>query len=164
MLQSSLFSTGPVFRRSGRKLIIRTSRVARWLSLGMVNRKVVIDPDRKRVRIEDRFMWFRPTYDSYSFDLITGVSFHLNNGLRNEGFTEDGMEAYSLGLKMYGADAPNIHLFRFLGEGPFINKGPLPDWFYWYQALTDIRGTQEEDARHFVTVLSRVLNKPIVRL
>lgn len=65
-------------------------------------------------------------------------------------------------MKLYGASNSDVHLFWFVGEGRFTNRGPLPDWVYWYEGLTDVCGIHEEDARHFVTALGWVMNKPNV--
>jgi hypothetical protein len=67
-----------------------------------------------------------------------------------------------VGLKLYGQSDPDVHLFRFVGEGRMSNNGPLPDWVYWYEDLTDIVGTHEEEAQHFVKALGWVFMKPIV--
>jgi hypothetical protein len=163
MLQLSLFSNGPTFRKKGRKLIVTSSRLTRLLSLGLFNRTMTVDPDRKVIVVRDQRFWFDERVERYPFDLITGVSFHLG-GLNHDPslFTSDRLESYSVGLKLYGQSDPDVHLFRFVGEGRMSNNGPLPDWVYWYEDLTDIVGTHEEEAQHFVKVLGWVLMKPIV--
>jgi hypothetical protein len=163
MLQSSLFSTGPEFRMKGRKLIVRTSPVARSLTLGLLDRTMTVDPDKKRVRVRDRRFWFGARVETYPFDLITAISYHLSSANHSGSvYSNNSVEAYAVGLKLYGYANPDVHLFRFIGEGRFSNNGPLPSWVYWYESLTDICGTHEEKAQMFVTALGWVLNKPIV--
>src|SRR5688500_18163768 len=137
MWQSRLFSVGPTFRRRGRRLIVRSSPITRGLSLGLVNRTVVFDPDRRAVTVRDRRYWVGERGERYLFDLITGVSFHLLRGIDHDPavFGSDRVEAYAVGLTVYGAGDPDVHLFWFVGEGRFANTGPLPDWVYWYQGL-----------------------------
>lgn len=163
MLQSSLFSAGPEFRKRGRNLVVRTGAAVRRLSLGLLDRTMTVDPDKKVIRVKDRRFWFGEHTEKYPFDLITGVSFGYGSMSSDDSpFTENPMESYSVGLKLYGLPDPDVHLFRFVGEGRFRNTGPLPDWVYWYESLTDICGTHEEQARQFVTALAWVLGKPIV--
>ena len=164
MFRSSLFSNGPTFRKKGRKLIVRSSRLTRFRSLGLFNRTMTVDPDRKVIVVRDRRFWFDERVERYPFDLITGVSFHLLQGLNHDPsiFTSDRLESYAVGLKLYGQSDPDVHLFRFVGEGRMSNNGPFPDWVYWYEDLTDIVGTHEEAAQHFVKALGWVLMKPIV--
>lgn len=163
MFRSSLFSNCPTFRKKGRKLIVTSSRLTRWISLGLFNRTMTVDPDRKVVIVRDLRFWFDERVERYPFDLITGVSFHLGGFNHDPSiFTSDRLESYSVGLKLYGQTDPDVHLFRFVGEGRMANHGPLPDWVYWYEDLTDIVGNHEEEAQHFVKALGWVLMKPIV--
>lgn len=168
MFQSSFFSVAPEIRRRGRKLVVRTAREARVLSLGAVDREVVIDPDRRVVLIRDRGWWSRHT-DRIPFDLIEAVTYELRDawsnvdGPGNWMSKSDPAERYAVGLKLHGMYDPHVHLFWFVGEGRCRNHGPLPDWLYWKDAVLDFQGTQEEDSRRFVTVLGNVLNKPVER-
>jgi hypothetical protein len=152
-------------RRRGRRLVIHSNLITRVASLGLSAREVVVDPDRRVLTVRDRRWWVGKRVERFPFDLITAVSFHFLGGLNHSGsvFTSDRVEAYAVGLKVYGAADPDVHLFWFAGEGRFTNTGPLPDWVYWYEALADVCGTHEEDARQFLTALARVMNKPVVR-
>ena len=164
MWQSRLFSVGPQFHRRGRRLLIRSSAVTRALSLGLLNRTVTVDPERKVLTVRDKRLWFRSRTERYPFDLVTAVSFSFLRGIAHDStaFGSDRVEAYAVGLKLYGTAEPDVHLFWFVGEGRFTNNGPLPDWVYWYESLTDVCGTHEEEAQQFVTCLAWAMNKPIV--
>ena len=164
MWQSNLFSVGPQFRKRGRRLFIRTSPITRVLSLGLINRTVIVDPDRKILTVRDKRFWFGSRIERYPYDLVTAVSFNFLRGIDHDStaFGSDRVEAYAVGLKLYGSANPDVHLFWFVGEGRFTNNGPWPDWVYWYESLTDVCGTHEEEAQHFVTTLGWAMNKPIV--
>jgi hypothetical protein len=164
MLQSAAFSVGPQFRRRGRKLIVRTNPRTRVLTLGLSDRTMVVDPDRRVLTVRDRRFWFGNRVERYPFDLIAAVSFHLRSGFDRDSslFTTDRTEGYAVGLKLHGTADPDVHLFWFVGEGRMTNVGPLPDWVYWLDSLTDVCGTHEEEAQQFVTALGWVLKKPLV--
>jgi hypothetical protein len=74
-----------VKRRRKRRLIIRSSRVTRILSLGLIDRTVTVDPDKQVVTVRDRRFWFGSRVEKYPFDLITAVSFHFLRGLDHSG-------------------------------------------------------------------------------
>ncbi len=57
-------------------------------------------------------------------------------------------------LKLHGGG--DVHLFSFYGEGEFENVGPLPDWLYWQEYLFDLSGTQTQESRAYVELLSRM--------
>jgi FAD/FMN-containing dehydrogenase len=165
MFQSSWFSVGPRVRRRGRRLVIRSGRATRIASLGLSDRTVVVDPDRRDITIRVRRFWFGRRADRIPFDLIAAVTFHFLASPNHDAtvFAADRVEAYAVGLRLHGASDPDVHLFWFVGEGRVTNTGPFPDWVYWYQAVSDVCGTHEEEAQQFITALSRVVNKPIVR-
>jgi hypothetical protein len=70
-------------------------------------------------------------------------------------------DVYSVGLKLRGGE--QVLLFRFYGEGDFVNDGPWPDWFYWDDMIeAQISKTnQEGESRAFAEVISGFLGVPV---
>ncbi len=169
--RSSGLSFGPTVRQSGRRLVVRTGRRVRWLTVGLADRTVVVDPDKRVVRVCNRRWWMSEQTDKYPFDLIAGVTFGLPGWWASNpaaypyvGVTDTSeYEVYSVGLRLYGYADGDVHLFRFAGAGYSVGVGAsMPLWFSWYQALGGVSGTHEAQAHRFVDALAGVIGKPIV--
>lgn len=159
---SSLFSLGPKISREGRRLVARTSVPVLLLTLGLSYKRVVVDPAARAVTIERRFAGVFRTERRIPFDAIDAIVYQYGdlNPTTALGFTGDAVDRFAVGLRLRGSPYP-VHLFSFVGEGSFQNTTIWPDWFYWEELAFDMRGTQEEESKVFVTLLEQVMKKPI---
>ena len=160
---SRLFSFGPrIFKENDQLHAVTGWRV--WLmTLGLANRLVIVDPVKKVLRIHDRILWFIPKARRFKFDHIRAVAYGYSdaNSFGGFNFVRDTYDFFSVGIKLHGDSDIHQHLFRFFGEGSFVNEGPFPDWWYWEEYLTDVAGTQESESRRFVDLLYRMTRTTI---
>jgi hypothetical protein len=70
-------------------------------------------------------------------------------------------DLFTVGLLLKGGE--QVTLFRFYGQGGFVNNGILPDWMYWDEYLVSpyTQGNQESDSLMFADLLSRMIGVPI---
>ena len=135
-----------------------------WLlSLGLVNRRVVVDPEDRVIRVFDHVLWVFPRTRRYRFDQIRAISYGYSDVVAFGGFNlvRDSYDLFTVGLKLHDESDPYRHLFRFWGDGTFVNDGPTPNWWYWQEYLWDAEGTQESESRHFVDLLFRMTKTTI---
>ena len=59
-------------------------------------------------------------------------------------------------------DDSELRLFNFIGDGTFTNDGPWPDWMHWDEYVFDISGSQENESRVFVDVLSTLIDVTVI--
>jgi hypothetical protein len=74
------------------------------------------------------------------------------------GLAHDAYDVFKVGLRLYGkgGDDEHWHLFRFQGDGSWVNDSGWPDWMYWPDYLLDARGMQQSESRCFVELLARM--------
>jgi hypothetical protein len=157
-----LFSICPRVRKRKGKLVACTALRLRILTLGALYREVVIDPRQQVVRLRRRYFWFWRRAERIPFALVTAVTYgYSGTGGAGDWWrgATDTKDAFSVGLRLDGLE--EIHLFWFLGDGPFTNYGPLPDWLYWNEYLYDPRGMQETESRAYAEALSRLIGVPV---
>jgi hypothetical protein len=150
-------SVGPRIRKERGRLIATTSWYHRIITLGLVLRKVIIDPDRKLVVIRNRYAWFFTGTTKVPFRFVKAITYGYHD-VNPEGWwawTHDSADVFKVGLKLI--DLERVHLFRFYGEGTFTNNGPMPDWMYWPEYLFDVAGDQESQSRAFVELLAKMI-------
>jgi len=161
-LISRLFSICPRVRKSEGKLVACTALRLRILTLGALYREVVIDPKQRIVRIRRRTFWSWRRTEQIPFALVTAVAYGYSGtgGVGDwwRGAT-DTLDAFRVGLRLDGLE--EIHLFWFLGDGPFSNYGPLPDWLFWNESQNHPRGTQETESCAYAETLSRLIGVPV---
>jgi hypothetical protein len=160
---SSLFSFGPKISRDGKKLVARTSVPVLLLTLGLAWKRVVVDPDARTVTITSRFLFgLIPTERRIPFDSVDVITYDYGdlNPTTALGFTGDAIDRFAVGLKLHG-ERVHTHLFSFTGDGSFQNESIWPDWMYWEEMAFDMRGTQEEESKVFVSLLEKMLKRSI---
>ena len=135
----------------------------RLLLLGLVYRKVVIDPAKRVVAVSSRSLWLFRKEHKIPFAQIDAVTYGYEDASPDQilSFAHDSFDWFTVGLRM--KDRSEIRLFNFVGEGSFINDGPLPDWMYWDQSLFDVSGSQQKESRVFVDLLSKIIGVSVVR-
>ena len=161
-IHSRLFSICPEVRKRKGKLVASTSLGLRILTLGALYREVVIDPHHQMIRLKRRTFWFFRRAERIPFALVSAVTYgYMGTGGEGDWWrgARKTQDVFSVGLRLAGLE--EIHLFWFVGEGPFTNDGPFPDWLYWQEHLFDLRGTQESESRAYAETLSRLIGAPI---
>jgi hypothetical protein len=156
-IETSWLSVCPRIESRDGQLIGTTSGWVRFLSLGLLSRRVVVDGDERLVQIVDRRLWFFRRTRTYFFGELSAVTYGYEHlgwlGLFSPG--SDGLDRFVVGLKPAGRD--EVRLFNFVGEGTFTNQGDLPDWWYRYEYAWDWAGTQEGESRLYARLLSKMV-------
>jgi hypothetical protein len=157
-LASRLFSIGPRFSKDRGVLRAVTGWRVWLLTLGLANREVIVNPDRQVILIRDRRFWFFPSKKTIKFSHIRAIAYGYSdqNDFGALNLARDTFDVFRVGLKLHGDYDNYQHLFRFMGEGSFVNDGPLPDWFYWEDYLFDLEGTQTAESKLFVELLMKM--------
>jgi hypothetical protein len=148
-------------RRKGR-LLATTAWRLRVLTLGMLYRQVIVDPQEQVVIVRRRYAWFFKRARRIPFHWIKAIGYGYSDVSAGNAFgawTYKPVDNYTVQLKLHGGG--DVHLFYFYGDGAFTNDGPLPDWFYWEDYLFDLSGTQTQESRAFVELLSKMTGAPI---
>jgi hypothetical protein len=157
-----LLAICPRIRKEESRIVATTAWRARLLLLGLLYRKVVIDPVKRRLCISSRSLWLIRRERRIPFSKIEAVTYGYEDWSPDQilAFAHDSFDCFSVGLRLM--DQSQIHLFHFLGEGTFGNDGPLPDWMYWEEFAWDVSGSQEKESRGFVELLSRMIGVSVV--
>ena len=151
----------PGIRADEHRLTASTSWIVRIVALGFLLRHVIVDRRSQTVTIEQRTGWFFRRQQVIRFAEIIAVTYGYEDvnpfGLFST--THDALDRYVVGLRVGGRD--EVPLFFFLGDGVFTNDGPMPDWWYWDEYITDFTGTQERESKLFVQLLSKLIGVEI---
>jgi hypothetical protein len=160
-LAFGLFSLCPRIRKADDHLVAATGWRVRLLTLGLLYKRVTVDPDKKVVTVYRRNGWFFTRTRQIPFGSIATVTYGYSDVSGNSSWSwaHDSTDLFTVGLRLQ--DRKQIHLFSFFGDGTFTNDGPLPDWCYIEQYLTDISGTQEKESKVFVDMLSKMVGAPV---
>jgi hypothetical protein len=147
----------PRIRKSKGKLVARTCVLAGVLSLGLLLRRVVVDPKHKRVTVSRRLFWFFAKRVVIPFKHVESVVYSYEdwNAGTDWGWAGHTTDQFRVALKLIGGE--EVHLFHFVGEGSFVNNSPFPDWMYWDQYVFDYSGDQVGASRAFAEVLKKMM-------
>lgn len=160
MWYSKAYANCPRIFKSKGKLVAKSSFYQRVITLGLLNRKVIVDPSRRTITISRSLFWFFRPRRRISFDLIRAVTYGYQDWNADSwDWGHKAEDLFKVGLRLH--DRSEIHLFYFYGEGEFTNQGPLPDWIYWTRYQLDVAGTQGSESRLFAESLSKLIGVPI---
>jgi hypothetical protein len=161
-LFSRLFSICPRVSKRGRRLVASTAWRLRLLTLGWLQRKVLVDPKKQEVMIQRRYFWAFPRRRRVHFRAVEAVTYGYQDWAPGASlvWAHDSVDLFSTGIRLHGGE--ELHLFYFYGDGTFSNDCPLPDWLYWEDYLLDLSGTQERESRAFVELLSKMIGVSVV--
>lgn len=156
-----MLSLCPRVRKTGGKLMATTAWRLRLCMLGLLYREVVVDPKEAVVVVRRRLFWLFRRGKRYPFRSIQAVTYGYKDMTADFAAMggRDTQDWFSVGLRL--ASGREIHLFHFWGDGAFTNDGPLPDWFYWAEYLTDMTGTQEQESKLFACLLGKMIGCPL---
>ncbi|HWA83564.1 MAG TPA: hypothetical protein VG820_09035 [Fimbriimonadaceae bacterium] len=157
---SRLVAVRPRVSKAGNKLVAVSDWRSQLWSIGFGGRRLVVDPALKTVRVVFRRFWFVRTSRRIEFDWVSEVIYGYNEVSPGWGaYRED--DLYTVGLKLKNGD--ELTLFRFFGEGDFVNNTVWPDWMFWDDFLIAnyTRGPQERESLLFADLVSRMIGVPI---
>jgi hypothetical protein len=145
-----------IYKRHG-KLVARTSVLACLLCLGLIFRRVTVEPKKAKVFLTRRHFWFFARTQHVPFRFIQAIIYRYGDMSGTHDLASAGktFDVFTVGLRL--SDLTEVHLFRFLGSGAFVNESCWPDWLYWENYVTDLSGAQEEESRAYVELLRRMI-------
>jgi hypothetical protein len=150
---SRLRSLGPRLSRQDEQLLAVTCWRVWLMTLGLSNRRVIVDPEKKVIRIQGRILWFFARKKRVKFEHIRAIAY---------GYTDVGsLDIYTVGLKLISRDDDYRHLFRLVGECTPVADGFWADSPHWGRHRVGYSGTQDIEARTFVDLLSALTGKSI---
>ena len=160
-----IFNFQPRIRKEGNTLIASTGFTAQFLLLFSASRRVTLDPHTKLVRIRDRSFWFFVQWHRVPFDAVEAVIYSyadMSPGQISPIGAYRSMDVFTVGLWL--RHGKQRRLFRFIGEGAFVNNGIFPDWCYWEENMVTplVQGNQETGSRLYADVVSRMIGAEIV--
>ena len=157
---SRLVQTRPVVRKEGDLLIACSDWKSQLMSLGFGGRKLVVDPKQKIMRMIVRRFWFFRSSRRIEFDWVGEILYGYWNSSLGWGAGQPD-ELFTVAIKLKTGET--ITLFRFFGEGDFVNNSLWPDWMYWEDAALAnyTRGNQERESLLFADVISRMVGVQI---
>lgn len=154
----------PRIRRRGRMVAITSGLRVVVMTLGLLHRTVLLDLDQNVLRIIDRRGWFFRRYRRIPFERVAAVTYGYQD---TAPFSSVSMEyrqwdLYTVGIRL--RDQEDVLLFRFFGQGDYINNSLLPDWMFTDEIVIAelTRGGQETRSRLLVELLSHVMNVDII--
>ena len=158
-----LFAICPrIKKEAGPRIVATSAWRVRILSLGAIQRQVVIEPASQMITVRSRYLWLIRKQRTIRFSDVQAVTYGYEDLMSHQSFfsySHDSFDWFSVGLRL--ADDSEIGLFNFIGEGTFSNNGPLPDWLYWGESKFDISGSQDKESKVFAELLSTLINVPI---
>ncbi len=159
-----LFNIQPEIHKENHLLVASTGWRGRILSLFAASRRVTIDPAQRAVRVRERSFWFIVRWRRVPFDVVEAVVYSyvdMSPGQISPLGAHRSIDLFSVALRLrHGSE---LRLFRFFGQGGFVNNGILPDWCYWEENVMTplVLGGQESASRTFAEVLSGMIGVPI---
>jgi hypothetical protein len=132
-LLTKIFAPRPVIKREGTLLIIRSGWRTALLTLGARDRRVTIDPANRIIRVRDRRFWAFIGRQVLEFGQIGEIVYAYSDLFGNDWVSHDSEDLFRVGLWLN--DNRDITLFRFFGQGEFVNNTIWPDWMMWSENL-----------------------------
>lgn len=107
--------------------------------------------------IHDRQLWFFERTRLVPFEQVEAVTYGFEDWTFGGWFfrTRDTRELFRVGLRL--RTGKEFDLFRFYGQGRFVNASYFPDGWFWEDSLTDLSGTQEQESRVLVELMSKMM-------
>ncbi len=152
----ALFDLCPWFRRDGDRLFVTTSRLFIILTLGLTYKRVTLRERASYIDIETRTLWFFKKQRRVLFDWIVEVEYQYDdwNLWKYVARAYDSVDCFSVSLRL--KDGSRQRLFRFVGEGTFVNESGYPDWWF-EEAYFDQSGNQEAESRYFYNLVQSLI-------
>jgi hypothetical protein len=123
-IATSLFAPRPHISHQNGALVIQSGWRTSMLTLGTRHRKVTIDVNRNLLRIRDRRFWFLINVQIINFSQIHEIIYSYCDLFGNGWVSHDSQDLYNVGLWL--KDQREVSLFKFYGQGVFVNNSLLP--------------------------------------
>jgi hypothetical protein len=155
------FAPRPNVRCEGSLLVIESGWRTAMLTLGGRPRRVSVDRQNRIIRIQDRRFWAFTNRDVIAFDRIQEIIYSYNDALESNWVSHDSEDIFRVGLWL--KDGKELILFRFFGQGEFVNNSLWPDWMMAGDILPGQIVTHDMDSQSIslADVLSKVVGVPI---
>jgi len=152
----------PRLKKTGDSLHIMTGVGLFVLTLGLMQRQVVIDPVRRVIVVSSRYAWFFTRHREMPFSDVEAVTYGYEELSAGSSFSWNwnSLDSFIVGLRL--VDDSEFTLFTFWGEGQFNNDGPFPDWLYFCDLALDLVGSQDKESRLLVDLLSKIVDVSVV--
>jgi len=157
---SRLINVRPRVSKQGNRLVAASDWKSQLWGLGFGGRRLVVDPAQKALRMITRRFWFYRSSRRLEFDWIQEVQYGYADMSAGWGAYQEN-DLFTVGLLLKNGE--RITLFRFFGEGDFVNNSIWPDWMFWEQSMLAnyTRGDQERESLLFADLLSRMIGVQI---
>ncbi len=152
---------GPKFRAKDGQLRSRSNLVLCFLTLGLYFKRVVVDSQRKFVRIRRRVLWFMRFERQVQFSESKRIDYSYQEtatSWNSLGWTQDAIDTFKVSLVLH--DESWVKLWTFVGEGSG-ETGLMGVWMG--DDEVDFEGSQQEDSLYFVELLQYFTGKPLSR-
>lgn len=155
------FAPRPVIRREGVFLVVESGWRTSLLTLGGRHRRVTIDPQNKIIRIQDRRFWGFTKREVITFDRVNEIIYSYNDMMASNWISHDSEDLFRVGLWLL--DGKEIILFRFYGQGEFINNSIWPDWMMWDDILPGqiVPHNMESESLVLADILAGMIGVPV---
>jgi hypothetical protein len=160
-LVSRLLRFRPRISKDGNVLIATSGWRAQICSFGFGSRKVLVDPSMKTIRIIIRSFWFNSSSTRIEFPWVEQILYEYSDwGVGFWAYQQ--IDLFTVRLKLSNGEI--VTLFRFFGEGDFLNESGWPDWLYWddFALASMTKGNQERESLMFCDLLGQMIGVPIV--
>jgi hypothetical protein len=160
-----LLNLQPRIAKEKHILVATTGIRTQLFTVFSASRRLMIDPQQRAVRIRDRSFWFVIHWHRIPFDVVEAIIYayaDMSPGQISPLGAYRSMDLFTVALRLRHGKEQN--LFRFFGQGAFVNNGILPDWCYWEDNVMTplVAGGQETASRTFAEVLSGMIGVPMV--
>lgn len=157
-----LFQIQPKVESKNGKLVAASDWRSQLISLGFGSRRLEVDPRAKVMRFWVRSWWFVTRVKRIEFDWVDAVLYGYSDLGGGEWSTHRSIDLFTVGLRLKNREI--VKLFRFCGQGSFVNASAFPDEFYWQEFAIDplVHGNQETGSLTLAEALSRVIGVEIV--
>ena len=142
-------------------LVIESGWKTALLTLGGRKRRVTLDPINKIVRIQDRRFWAFTNRDVIAFDRVQEIILTYSDMLESNWVSHSEEDLYRVGLWL--KDGKDMILFRFYGQGDFVNNSIWPDWMMWDDILPGqvVQHDMHSTSLSLADVLAKVIGVPV---
>ena len=156
-----VFAPRPVVKCEGSLLIIESSWRTSMLTLGGRSRRVSVDRKNEIIRIQDRRFWVFTNRQVIPFDRIQEIIYNYSDVLESNWVSHDSEDLFRVGLWL--EDDKDVILFRFFGQGEFVNNSLFPDWMMIEESLPGqiVTHNMDSDSLSVADVLSKIVGVPI---
>ena len=160
-LITKAFSPRPTVKREGVFLVIESDWRTAMLTLGGRKRRVTVDPQNKIIRIQDRRFWAFTNCQVIAFDRVQEIIYSYNDMLESGWISHNSEDLFRVGLWLH--DNRSVILFRFYGQGEFVNNSIWPDWMRWEDILPGqiVRHDMDSEALAVADLLSAMVGVPV---